>query len=218
MGKVTTVIHGNRLRTWFANTNTIQQAQLPNKTDPYFILEHLWKELLTKDDLIVLPLDQDDDDLWHVWIPTQFKQPRDSKGEYESVHFWVHSVDGIPRKMEYWQGDGCIFREDTDNVEWNVPVTRREFTLPRNAQKMKLWNLRDVIGGLVSLVDPLDALQECPFPLMGLDINSVRSLGVRDAIQIKTYYKGKEWAVRYGPPIRSREILQGAPCSYVVAG
>ncbi|WP_026961616.1 RNA polymerase sigma factor [Alicyclobacillus herbarius] len=213
-GRVVTVIHGRRMRIWMASTGAIQEAQVPHEADPSFMLGHLWKELLTRDDLVVMPPEQGER-LWHLWVELD----RDATAEQdheacESVHFWIHPEDGLPRRIEYWNGRGCVFREVMEDIEWNVPVARREFRLspdglPADGKRQRLWTLGDILGGLPIRVEPSDAIRQCPFPLMGLDRSGVKELGLRDHIEISKYHHGREWAVRYGAPARSMAVLRG---------
>ncbi|GMA64129.1 RNA polymerase sigma factor [Alicyclobacillus fastidiosus] len=208
-GNVTTVIHGNRMRTWFESSNTINQIQLSRNPDPQFILEHLWRELLSSEDLVVLPSERND--LWHVWLPTHFAESTNDEHEQAGVHFWIHPTDGVPRIIEYWRNDKCSFREEIDHVTCNPPVTRRTFDLPTHIPKSMLRSFSDLMGGFGTQVSISDALKQCPFTLMGLNEDAVSSLGISGTVDISKYYRGKEWAVRYGTPARSRELLRGSP-------
>ncbi|TDY44628.1 RNA polymerase sigma factor (sigma-70 family) [Alicyclobacillus sacchari] len=208
-GNVTTVIHGNRMRTWFESSNTINQIQLSRNPDPQFILEHLWRDLLSREDWVVLP--SDTDELWHVWLPTHLAESSNDESEQAGVHFWIHPSDGIPRRIEYWWNDKCSLREEIAHVTCNPPVTRRSFDLPTDIPKSRLRSFSDLMGGLGTKVSISDALQQCPFTLMGLDDATLSSCGINKSVGIKKYYGEKEWAVRYGPPARSRELLRGSP-------
>ncbi len=46
---------------------------------------------------------------------------------------------------------------------------------------------------------------------MGLDRAVVKELGLSDHIEIDKYDNGREWAVRYGAPARSKSVLRGEP-------
>ncbi|WP_029420707.1 RNA polymerase sigma factor [Alicyclobacillus macrosporangiidus] len=136
-GSVVTVIHGRGMRVCMARTNAIQEAQVPRDSDPSFMLGHLWKELLTRDDLVVMPPEQGER-LWHLWVGLDPDVTTKDDEGCESVHFWVHPEDGLPRRIEYWNGRGCVFREVMEDIEWNVPVSRREFALPPDGKRMRL--------------------------------------------------------------------------------
>lgn len=206
VGKVSTVIHGKRMRTWFESSNKIQQTQLSNTIDPQFILAHLWKELLLDEKIVILP--SDEHELWHVWSPITSEMKKD---EQAGVHFWINSSNGVPIIFEWWTENGCVFREQVKHVEYNVHVTRRMFDLPTDAPKMNLLSIKEILGGIPTKVVLTDAIKACPFPLMGLDMNVVASHGIKETIEVLSYYKGTELSVRYGPPTRSRESLQGKP-------
>ncbi|WP_206832673.1 hypothetical protein [Alicyclobacillus fructus] len=204
-----TVIHGRRMRMWQASTGVIQEAQLPHKATPSLMMDHLWKELLTRDDLVVMPPEQDQR-LWHLWIEIDGDLTDEhERGALESVHFWIHPDDGLPRRIEYWNRHGCLFREAMEDIEWNVPIVRREFTLPADGRKLRLWMLGDLLGGFPIRVELNNAMRQCPFPLMGLDWSIVKELGLCDHVEIFKYYRGREWAVRYGAPSRSKAVLRG---------
>ncbi|WP_175511440.1 hypothetical protein [Alicyclobacillus macrosporangiidus] len=191
-----------------ASTNAIQEAQVPHDADPSFVLGHLLRELLTRDDLVVMPPEQRER-LWHLWVELDRYVTAQDEEACESGHFWIYPEDGLPRSIEYWNGHGCVFREVMEDIEWNVPVARREFTLPPDKKKLRLWKLGDVLGGIPIRVEPHDAIRQCPFPLMGLDRSVVKELGLRDHIEISKYHNGREWAVRYGAPARSKAALRG---------
>ncbi|WP_206832732.1 RNA polymerase sigma factor [Alicyclobacillus fructus] len=207
-GRVVTIIHGRRMRVWMAKTNTIQEAQVPHEADPSFMLGHLWKELLTRDDLVVMPPEQGER-LWHLWVELDRDVTAEEDEACESVHFWIHPEDGLPRRIEYWNGRGCVFREVMEDIEWNASVARREFNLPADGKKGRLWTLGDILGGIPIRVEPHDAIRQCPFPLLGLDRSVVKELGLHDHVEISKYYQGREWAVRYGAPARSTAVLRG---------
>ncbi|WP_233096125.1 RNA polymerase sigma factor [Alicyclobacillus sp. SO9] len=205
MGRVSTVIHGRRMRTWFESSNAVHQMQFPNTMDPEFILVYLWRELLSRPNLVVLSTNEAEP--WHLWCPGLSETSHDETG----VHFWIDPSNGLPTGIEYWSERGCVFREEINRVECNGHVTRRMFDLPSDTRKLKIPSFNELLGGIGTKVALADAVKACPFCLMGLDMNEIRKLGIQESIEVRSYYKGSEWSVRYGPPTPSREILRGAP-------